>query len=89
MIKPLIRRVFAGYPDLVRMESVIRKHPELDWTIVRPPQLTDKRPVGNYQTAVNRAIRQGYQITRADLATAILRFLDDPKTIHAEVAVAN
>lgn len=38
---PLVKRVFAkSYADLARMEDVARAS-DLDWTIFRPPRLTN------------------------------------------------
>jgi putative NADH-flavin reductase len=75
------------YSDMARMEEVIRTS-GLDWTIVRPPKLTDKPPTGHYRTAINRGVRGGYTIARADLAGAILALLDDPRAIHAAIGIA-
>jgi putative NADH-flavin reductase len=69
------------------MEEVIRTS-GLDWTIVRPPRLTNKPPTGHYRTAINRGVRGGYTIGRADLAGAILTMLDDPASIHAAIGIA-
>jgi uncharacterized protein YbjT (DUF2867 family) len=41
------------YNDLARMEDVLRES-GLDWTILRPPQLTGKPLTGTYRTAVGR-----------------------------------
>src|SRR5947209_16015792 len=37
------------YDDLAQMEDILRES-DLDWTIVRPPQLTDKPSTGTYRT---------------------------------------
>ena len=79
----LLRPVYA---DMARMEDEIRQS-GLDWTIVRPPRLTDKPPTGRYRTALNRGVRGGYTISRADLASAILTLLDDPTSIRAAVGI--
>ena len=57
------------------------------WTIVRPPRLTDKPATGRYRTAFNLSVRRGYTLSRADLAGAILKLLDDPRAIHAAVGI--
>jgi putative NADH-flavin reductase len=75
------------YSDMARMEDVIRTS-NLDWTIVRPPRLTDKAPTGHYRTALNRGVRNGFSIGRADLAGAIVTMLDDPASIHAAIGIA-
>ena len=79
----LLRPVYA---DMARMEDEIRQS-GLDWTIVRPPRLTDKPPTGHYRMALNRSVRGGYTISRADLAAAILTLLDDPTARHAAIGI--
>lgn len=74
------------YADMTRMEEVIRAS-GLDWTILRPPRLTDKAATGRYRTAINGGVRGGYSIARADLAAAILALLDDPATLRAAIAI--
>ncbi|MDB5059368.1 MAG: putative secreted protein [Chloroflexi bacterium] len=75
------------YSDMARMEEVIRTS-GLEWTIVRPPKLTEKPPTGHYRTAINRSVRGGYTISRADLAGAILKMLDDPASINTAIGIA-
>jgi putative NADH-flavin reductase len=55
------------YTDLVRMETIVQNS-DRDWTIVRPPRLTDDPPTGHYQTAINKHLSRGWKISRADLA---------------------
>ena len=80
-----IREVYA---DMARMEEVLRAS-DRDWTIVRPPRLTGKPPTGRYRTAINRGVRGGYSIARADLAGALLALLDDPAASRAAVGIAS
>src|SRR5438552_2776004 len=48
---PFARAAFrTRYADLAHMEELVRES-GLDWTIVRPPRLTDKRLSGRYRTA--------------------------------------
>jgi putative NADH-flavin reductase len=75
------------YADMARMEEVLRTS-DLAWTIVRPPRLTNKPATGHYRTAINRGVRGGYSIARADLAGALLRLLDDPAAMRATVGIA-
>jgi putative NADH-flavin reductase len=74
------------YSDMGRMEDVIRTS-GLDWTILRPPKLTNRPPTGHYRSAINHGVRGGYTIGRADLAGAILKLLDDPTAIHAAIGI--
>jgi putative NADH-flavin reductase len=75
------------YSDMARMEEVIRGS-GLDWTIVRPPKLTNKPLTGHYRLAVNRNVHAGYTIARADLAHACLKLLDDPAALQATISIA-
>jgi putative NADH-flavin reductase len=75
------------YADLARMEDVVRGS-GLDWTIARPPKLTDKPFTGHYRTALGQNIRGGYSISRADVAHQMLHCLDQPETIRQVVGMA-
>ena len=87
LLKPLLLALLKPvYADMARMEEQIRAS-GLDWTIVRPPRLTDKAATGRYRTAFNLSVRRGYTISRADLADAIIKLLDDPRAIHAAVGI--
>jgi putative NADH-flavin reductase len=70
------------------MEDILRES-GLDWTIVRPPQLTDKQPTGAYRTAVDRNVRGGFSVSRADVAQLMLGVLNEPETIHHVIGIAN
>jgi putative NADH-flavin reductase len=88
LLKPLLWALFRPvYADMATMEDEIRQS-GLDWTILRPPRLTDKPPTGRYRTALNRSVRGGRTISRADLAAAILKLLDDPTSIRAAIGIA-
>jgi len=87
--KPLLWRVFKdSYTDLVRMEAEV-KASGLDWTIMRPPMLTNAARTGRYQTTVNRHRSQGWSISRADLSDYIVNHLCDPATYRAWVEIAH
>ena len=90
LVKPLARRTFLGQvcADMRAGEDEIR-HSDLDWTIVRPPALTNKAPTGSYRTAIDRNLPHGFSISRADLAACMLGLLDDPASSHRHVAIAN
>jgi uncharacterized protein YbjT (DUF2867 family) len=89
VLKPIVRAIFkASYADLARMEAEVRAS-GLDWTIMRPPRLTNRPPTGRYRTAYNRNLPRGRFIARGDLAAAMLGLIDDRKAVHAAVTVAN
>jgi putative NADH-flavin reductase len=88
LLNPAIRRVLrAGYADLALMEEELRDT-TLDWTVVRPPRLTDKPLTGTYRVAYGRNLRRGLTISRADVAHLMLRALDQPESIGQTVGVA-
>lgn len=87
--KPLLWLMFKeAYSALVRMEAAV-KASDLDWTIVRPPRLTDGPRTGQYHIAVNQHLSRGWFISRADLADYIVTHLEDPQTYCAQVEVAH
>jgi uncharacterized protein YbjT (DUF2867 family) len=76
------------YADLAQMEDVLAGS-GLDWTVVRPPQLTDKPLTGTYRTAYGRNIRGGWSVPRADVAHLMLKVLGQPGTIHQTIGIAS
>jgi putative NADH-flavin reductase len=85
--KPLVQWMLKnGFADLVAMEEKVRGS-GLDWTIVRPPRLTNSSRRRRYRTELNRNVRGGARISRADLADFILRALPDPAYVGAAVFI--
>lgn len=78
----------AHYADLALTEDILRDS-GLDWTVSRPPKLTDKPLTGVYRTAYGRNIRGGFSVSRADVAHHMLRVLDQPGTIKQIIGLAN
>jgi putative NADH-flavin reductase len=88
LLSPLIKAVLGGvYADLARMEDILDAS-GLDWTVVRPPRLTNGPLTGNYRTAADRNIRRGLTISRADVAHLMLGMLDRPETARQAVRIA-
>jgi putative NADH-flavin reductase len=75
------------YIDMRLMENILEKT-NLDWTIVRPPMLTNKSKKGIYKVGINEHISRPLRISRADLANYMLNSIDDAKTFKAKVEVA-
>jgi putative NADH-flavin reductase len=83
--KPILQRLLRdGFNDLYAMEREVRAS-GTEWTIMRPPRLTDGGRRGSYRTAVDRNV--GIQISRPDVADAILRALADPATIGHSIGL--
>jgi putative NADH-flavin reductase len=76
------------YRDLALMEDALRDS-TLDWTVVRPPRLTDGPLTGTYRTALGRNLRGGLLVSRADVAHLMLATLDRPETIGQTIGIAN
>ncbi|WP_431964603.1 NAD(P)-dependent oxidoreductase [Nocardia sp. bgisy134] len=90
VVKPLILRRLLRHSlaDMAAAEQVVRDT-DLEWTIVRAPQLTDKAGKGSYRTALDRNVTFGIRISRDDLAACMLDLAADPRTIHRHVNVAS
>src|SRR5262245_53256650 len=88
LLAPLTKAALRKhYADLARMEDVLRES-NADWTIVRPPRLTDGPLTGTYRIANGHNLRRGLSISRADVAHFMLRALGQPETIRQVIGVA-
>jgi uncharacterized protein YbjT (DUF2867 family) len=88
LLLPFVSRLLRDvYADLAAMEDEIRRS-DTDWTVVRPPKLTDKPLTGKYRVVVGGNVPRGYAISRADVAHTMLSLLDDPATFGKPVGVA-
>jgi putative NADH-flavin reductase len=87
LLAPLIKLVLRdAYADLALMEDLVRDS-GLEWTIVRPPRLTNGPRTGRYRTAVGQNVRGGSRISRADVADLMLRVLGQTATIGRTVGI--
>ncbi len=87
LLGPLVRRVLReNMFDTSEMETVVEASP-LDWTVVRPPRLTDGEASG-YRTEVGRLPRRGLAITRTDLARYLLDAAERGLHLHEVVGVS-
>jgi putative NADH-flavin reductase len=74
--------------DAAGMESVFAKS-GLDWTIVRPPQLTDKPYTGKYRVRESHLPRFGFAISRADVADFMIKTVESRASVRKIVGVSN
>ncbi|MCF6473166.1 NAD-dependent epimerase/dehydratase family protein [Nonomuraea sp. MG754425] len=84
VIRPLYRHMYA---DMAEMERIITAS-DLDWTVVRPPRLTDAPFTGRYLTTVNEHLPRTRSLPRADLAHYLLHHLDDRATWRAWIEIS-
>jgi putative NADH-flavin reductase len=86
----LFGRLF--FPDVVRdageMENVFRKS-GLDWTMVRPPRLTDQPRTRKYRVLEGHLPRFGFAISRADVADFMIKAGENGVSIGKVVGVSN
>jgi len=74
--------------DASAMERVFAES-ELDWTMVRPPELTDKPYTGTYRVRYGHLPRFGFKISRADVADFLIKAAEDRSTIRKIAGVCN
>jgi putative NADH-flavin reductase len=83
------RLFFPGIvSDASAMERVFQES-ALDWTIVRPPQLTDKAGSGKYRIREGHLPRFGFKISRADVADCLIKTLDDRTSVKKILGTSN
>ena len=85
LVKAALRKHYA---DLALMEDILRDS-GLDWTVVRPPRLTNGPLTGAYRTAYGQTLRRGFLVSRADVAHLMLCVLEQPETIEQTIGIAN
>jgi putative NADH-flavin reductase len=74
--------------DASAMERVFAES-ELDWTVVRPPELTNKLYTGRYRVCEGHLPRFGFKISRADVADFMIKVVENRSSIRKIVGVSN
>lgn len=74
--------------DASAMEQIVTSS-ALDWTLVRPPQLTDKPRTGRYRVREGHLPVFGSKIARADVAEFMIRCMHDPGSNRKVIGVSN
>lgn len=86
--KHILQRILRNmYDDLKRMEAIVKRS-DLDWTIMRPPRLTNAELTGRYRFSVNHYLDQGMVVSRADLSHFILENIYNTDIYQSTVEVA-
>ncbi|MGV9772418.1 NAD(P)-dependent oxidoreductase [Streptosporangium sp. NPDC003464] len=85
----LIQRLYRhGYADMATMEGIVRAS-TLDWTVIRPPMLTDRPLTGRYRAAAGHHLPDPKSISRADLAHYMLSHIEDRETWEKIVEISS
>jgi putative NADH-flavin reductase len=74
--------------DAAELEAIIERS-ELDWTIVRPPQLIDSASAEHYRERIGHLPRFGFKISRADVADYFVKSIEDERLIRKVVGISN
>jgi putative NADH-flavin reductase len=86
----LVGRLF--FPDMVadasEMESFFQKS-GLEWTLVRPPRLTNRPRRGRYRVREGHLPSFGFTISRADVAAFMIKTAEKHAFIQQVVGISN
>jgi putative NADH-flavin reductase len=63
--------------DAAAMESILMGEP-LEWTVVRPPRLSNAKASGNYRVMDGHMPKRGLTIPRSDVADFLLNEAEKP-----------
>lgn len=86
--KYIVQKLFGnGYADQRIMEKLV-KQSDIDWTIMRPPRLTDGPATGRYRFAINKFLKNCFKISRADVAHFMLVNLQNQEIYRATIEIA-
>jgi putative NADH-flavin reductase len=83
ILQKLLKNMYA---DLRIMEELI-KASHTNWTIIRPPRLTDKPVTGNYRTAINAFLKNALSISRGDVAHCIINNINNTATYKGIIEI--
>jgi putative NADH-flavin reductase len=75
-------------PDMAGMEAEVC-HSDLNWTMVRPPRLTNGLARHSYRTTDGSLPKGGFLISRADVAHFMSGEAENPTHVQQIVGIAN
>ena len=84
IVSNLLRHMYA---DLRAMETLV-KASDADWTIIRPPRLSDKPATGHYRIAINSFLKNCFKISRADVAHFMINNITNIETYKTTIEIA-
>ena len=85
VLRSILRRHVA---DSRSMEAVVRAS-DLDWTVVRPPRLTERGRSRGYRVAIDAQPRGGWSMHYGDLAICLLDIVEKRTHVQEIVGVAS
>ena len=83
---PLVLR--NQYEDKERQEQILRGS-GLEWVIVRPARVTNKRATGEYQVFLSGDSYKATTISREDVADFMLAQLSEDRYVHKTPVISN
>ena len=83
VVQKILRNMYA---DLREMERLV-KTSETDWTIMRPPRLTDRPATGHYRFAIDQFLKNCLNISRADLAHFMVHNVTNEATYKTTIEI--
>jgi putative NADH-flavin reductase len=83
IVQKLLRHMYA---DLRAMEDLVKTN-NADWTIIRPPRLSDRPATGHYRIAINSFLKNCLNISRADVAHFMINNITNEATYKAIIEI--
>jgi putative NADH-flavin reductase len=74
--------------DATAMEQIFAES-GLDWTMARPPELTDRPYTGKYRVREDHLPRFGFKISRADVADFMIKAVENRSWIRKVVGMSD
>ncbi len=89
LVLSMLRKTFLKYPfeDQAAQERQLEAS-DVDYTIVRPPRLTNGPRTGQYRVEVDGLPKAQKSIARADVADFMLKQISDPQSLRRGVYIA-
>jgi len=85
--KYIVQRILRNmYADIRTMEKLV-KESDTNWTIMRPPRLTNKPATGHYRFAINHFLKNSLSISRADVAHFMIHNINNEATRKATIEI--
>jgi putative NADH-flavin reductase len=79
------------FPSVVSDSAALEKTVQesaVEWTIVRPPQLTDGPMTGSYRERIGHLPRFGFKISRADVAHYFVKAIEKGEVMRKIVGIS-